>query len=188
MNALLSPRERILETARTLFYAHGFRAIGVDRLIAESGVAKMTFYKHFPSKDDLIRAYLEGATLGFEKWIRGVIAGESSPQQQLEAIFEGVAKISSSPKCLGCTFMHAAAEFPDATHPGHAVALEYKKGVLNTLEGLTTALNISDPHGLAQDLMMLMDGAWAASRMFGPGNYSSRAAVTAKILIAAQLS
>jgi AcrR family transcriptional regulator len=182
-----SARERILETASALFYAQGYRAIGVDRLIAESGVAKMTFYRHFPSKDDLIRAYLDNASKQYWFWIDRMITEHSTPRAQLESIFEGVAKVASSPQCLGCAWMHAAAEFPDRTHPGHVSALEFKHKMLAKLEELSRAAKARDPEGLAQDLMLVMDGAWAAARVFGTGNHGARAGITARNLIAAQL-
>ena len=190
MNGDLSvpkPRERILETASNLFYNYGYRAIGIDRIIADSGVAKMTFYKHFPSKDDLIAEYLHTATEQFSSWINTVIEGQKTPRKQLEAIFDGIAKIASSAHCMGCAFSHAAAEFPDVAHPGHAAALEYKNGVLAKLEELAKAMKAKDSQGLAQDLMMVMDGAWAAARMYGAGNHASRAGKTARVLIAAQV-
>lgn len=182
-----TPRERILETASRLFTASGYRAVGIDTIIRESGVAKMTFYKHFPAKDDLIAAYLDRAAAGFWNWWNRVTAGHETPRAQLEAAFEGVAKLASSPQCLGCAFMHAAAEFPDADHPGHAAALRYKTEVLARLQALTAAAGAAQPDGLAQDLMLVMDGAWAAARMFGPGNHAARSAATARVLIAAQV-
>ncbi len=190
MNSDLStpkPRERILSTASDLFYNHGYRAIGIDRIISESGVAKMTFYKHFPSKDDLIVEYLHSATNGFWTWINTITATQKTPRKQLEAIFDGVAKIASSAHCMGCAFSHAAAEFPETNHPGHAAALEYKNGVLAKLEELSKAMKAKNAKGLAQDLMMVMDGAWAAARMYGAGNHAIRAGETARVLIAAQV-
>ncbi len=181
------PRERILETASNLFYHHGYRAIGIDRIISESGVAKMTFYKHFPSKDDLIAEYLYTATEQFWTWINALIAKHKTPRKQLEAMFESIAKVASGPQCMGCAFTHAAAEFPDANHLGHIAALEYKNSVLAKLEELAKAAHAKDPLGLAQDLMMVMDGAWAAARMYGAGNHASRAGKTARILIAAEV-
>jgi AcrR family transcriptional regulator len=180
------PRERILETAASLFYTQGYRAVGVDKIIADSGVAKMTFYKHFPSKDDLIAAYLQNATDGFWRWIDGVLLENPNPKAGLLAMFVAVAKLASSPACMGCAFAHAAGEFPDHNHPAHAVAKAYKQGVLQKLEELSRAAKAKDPVGLAQDLMLVMDGAWAAARMFGTGNHATRAAETAQILIAAQ--
>jgi AcrR family transcriptional regulator len=183
----VNARDRILETAATLFYAQGYRAVGIDTIIKASGVAKMTLYKHFPSKDDLIAAYLTRANAGFWTWLDGIAAQHPDPRAQLEATFDGVAKLASSAQCLGCAFAQAAGEFPDADHPGHLVALTHKREVLARLEALTRALPARDPVGLAQDLMLVMDGAWMAARMFGGGNHARRAGETARALIAAQV-
>jgi AcrR family transcriptional regulator len=183
----VKPRERILETAAKLFYANGYRAIGVDRLIAESGVAKMTFYKHFPSKDDLIAAYLEQSSSNFWNWIDTITKSQPDPRLQLEQIFAAVANRSIQPACLGCTFMAAALEFPDLEHQAHKVALQYKKNVLAKLTQLATASHASEPEVLGAGLMMLMDGAWSAARMFGPGNHAKHVLNTARALIADQV-
>jgi AcrR family transcriptional regulator len=182
-----SPRERILETASRLFSCDGYRAVGVDTIIAESGVAKMTLYKYFPSKDDLIAAFLERANRAFWVWFEGLMADIESPKGQLEAAFDGVAKLASSPACAGCSFMHAAAEFPDSDHPGHAVALTHKRSVLERFRDLAVRAGARDPDGMAQDLSFVLDGAWAVARMFGPGNHAGRVAQTARALIAAHL-
>ena len=183
-----TPRERILETAAALFSKHGYRAVGIDTIIRESGIAKMTLYKHFPSKDALIAAYLEQTNAGFWRWIDGIVSVRSDPRAQLQAIFDGVATLSSSTACLGCSFTHAAAEFPDFDHPGHAIAAQHKQQVLERLLQLSRAAQATDPIGLAQDLMLVMDGAWSAARVFGGGNHGSRVGATAKALIAAQMT
>jgi AcrR family transcriptional regulator len=184
---LVKPRERILETAAKLFYAGGYRAIGVDRLIAESGVAKMTFYKHFPSKDDLISAYLEQSSQNFWNWIETITKDQPDPRLQLEQIFAAVATRSIQPACLGCAFMAAALEFPDVEHQAHKVALQYKKDVLAKLTELSTASQAREPEVLGAGLMLLMDGAWSAARMFGPGNHAKNVSAAARALIAAQV-
>jgi AcrR family transcriptional regulator len=187
MNAPTSPRDRILETASSLFYAQGYRAVGIDRIIADSGVAKMTFYKHFPSKDDLIVAYLRNANKQFWTWLETITANTSNPRERLEMAFDAIAKLASSPACMGCAFAHAAAEFPDIAHPGHAAALEHKNAVLTWLEREARNMNARDPKALCADLMMVIDGAWTAARMFGGGNHAARAGQAARVLIAAQL-
>jgi AcrR family transcriptional regulator len=187
VHTLVKPRERILETAAKLFYAGGYRAIGVDRLIAESGVAKMTFYKHFPSKDDLIAAYLEQSSQNFWRWIESITQDQPDPRLQLEQIFAAVANRSIQPACLGCAFMAAALEFPDVEHQAHKVALDYKKNVLAKLTELSTASQAREPEVLGAGLMLLMDGAWSAARMFGPNNHAKHVLAAAKALIAAQL-
>jgi AcrR family transcriptional regulator len=180
-------RDRILETAERLFYRGGYRAVGVDTIIAESGVAKMTLYRHFPSKDDLIAAYLERTNRQLLEWMDGLISPHPDPREALEAVFEGVAKLASSPECLGCAFVGAAAEFPELDHPGHVVALEHKRAVVERFRDLARAAGARDPRGLAEELLLVMDGAWSAARVFGPGSHGRRAAAAAKALIAAQV-
>lgn len=179
-----SSKEKILETATRLFYQRGFRAVGIDTIIAESGVAKMTFYKHFPSKDDLIVAYVEASNVSWWAWVEEVTAPlNGKPRRQLETIFEGVAKIASSPQCMGCTFTVAVSEFPELDHPGHKAARAHKEQVLARLEELAKAAKLKQPKVLAEELLMLMDGAWNAARMFGPNSHAKQVAHAAKIMI-----
>jgi AcrR family transcriptional regulator len=181
-----SAREQILETATGLFYRYGFRAVGIDRVIAESGVAKMTLYKHFPSKDDLIVAYLQRSNEAWWGWFESVTKPlEGKPRRQLEVVFEGVAKLASSPQCLGCTFTVAASEFPELSHPGHEAALAHKKQVLAKFKELAKAAKLRQPQTVAEQLALLLDGAWNAARMFGPNSHAKQVADAAKLIIAA---
>jgi AcrR family transcriptional regulator len=180
-------RERILETAQHLFYRDGYRAVGVDTIVAESGVAKMTLYRHFPSKDDLIAAYLERTNEQLLSWMEGLIASHRDPKVALEAVFDGVAKLTSSPECLGCTFVAAAGEFPEPDHPGHTAAVAHKRAVLRRLRGLAEQAGARDGNALAEELLLIMDGAWSAARVFGPGSHGRRASRAAKDLIAAHV-
>jgi AcrR family transcriptional regulator len=177
-------RERILETAARLFLRDGFRAVGVDTIVAEAGVAKMTLYAHFPSKDDLIVAYLERANQQFWAWLEGASVADG-PRAKLLAMFDAVGRQADSPQCLGCTFQGTAAEFPDPEHPGHRVALAHKQAVLARLRGLAEDAGLRAPADLAQQLLLLMDGAWVAARMFGPHNPGVQVAAAARALIRA---
>ena len=177
-----------METASRLFYRDGYRAVGVDAIIAESGVAKMTLYRHFPSKDALIAAYLERTNDELVEWMEGLIAPHQDRRAALEAVFEGLAKLASSPECLGCAFVGAAAEFPELDHPGHRAALAHKRHVLVRFRELAEAAGARDPLGLAEQLLLVMDGAWSAARVFGPGSHGKRAAAAAGALIAAQVA
>jgi len=178
-------RERILEAATRLFLRDGFRAVGIDTIIAEAGVAKMTLYAHFPSKDDLIVAYLDRANEQFWEWLDGACAGVDDPRARLLAMFDAVGKLANSPQCLGCTFQGTAAEFPDPEHPGHRVALAHKQAVRARLRTLAEHAGLREPDDLADQLLLLMDGAWVAARMFGPDNPSMQAAAAARALIEA---
>lgn len=180
-------RERILETAERLFYRDGYRAVGVDTIVAESGVAKMTLYRHFPSKDDLIVAYLERTNEQLLGWMEGLIASHRDPRAALEAVFDGVAKLASSPECLGCTFVAAAGEFPEPDHPGHRAAVAHKRAVVDRLRELGEQAGARDANALAEELLLIMDGAWSATRVFGPGSHGRRASRAAKYLIAAHV-
>jgi AcrR family transcriptional regulator len=183
-----SARERILDTASELFYRDGFRAVGIDTIIARSGVAKMTLYYHFASKDELIVAYLERSNERFWDWFDDATATAETPRAQVAALFEAVAKLAASAECLGCTFQGTAAEFPDVDHPGHRTAKRHKESVLSRLEKLAAQAGAREPDELARGLLLLMDGAFAAARMFGrrksPAASVARAART---LIDAQL-
>jgi AcrR family transcriptional regulator len=183
----LKPRERILETATRLFYRQGYRAVGIDTIIKESGVAKMSLYKHFPSKDDLITAYLEQVNTGFFNWVETMTADLKTPRGKLEAIFENIGARATSVACLGCPFGAAAVEFPELDHPAHAVALQHKTRVLEYFQDLSAQAKARDPRALAESLMLVMDGAWNTARMFGPTGHAGRASEAAKLLIAAHL-
>jgi AcrR family transcriptional regulator len=181
-----SARQQIMETASRLFYEQGFRAVGIDTIIAQSGVAKMSLYRHFPSKDDLIVAYLEQSNAQFWEWFEGVVSQHpASPRRQLAAIFEGVVQQVGNPVCFGCTFQSTAAEFPDVTHKGHAVALAHKKAVRERFYRMALAGQARQPEVLADGLLMLMDGAYVEKRMYGDQNPARNVALVAEVVLAA---
>ncbi|MEM8924065.1 MAG: TetR family transcriptional regulator [Actinomycetota bacterium] len=164
-------RARILDAAAGLFYERGFGAVGIDRIIAEAGVAKASLYAHFASKDDLVVAYLERSNAAFWGWIDGAVDADADPADVLIGIFEVVEQQATSPDCLGCTFQVTAAEFPDPAHPAHVVAMAHKQAALDWFERLAREAGLRDPEALAAHLLVVMDGAWAATRMFGPDNH-----------------
>lgn len=164
------PRDRLLDTAGKLFYEHGFQGVGIDRILAESGVAKMTLYRHFASKDELIAAYLQRANQQFWEWAESAMAGAATPEVRLLALFDALARHATSPECLGCPFQAAALAFPELEHPGHARALQNKVALRDRLAAMARQAGLRSPDSLAAQLLLLMDGAWVAARMFGPGN------------------
>jgi len=180
-------RERILQTAAELFYRDGYGAVGVDTIIAQAGVAKTTLYRHFPSKDELIVAYLERSNERFWAWFEHAITNGRSARAKLMALFDAVAKLAASPACLGCTFQAAASEFPSHEHPGHRVAIEHKQAVLDRLRELARDAGATEPQRLARELLLVMDGAWAAARMFGPDSPAATAPQAAAALLNAHL-
>lgn len=162
-------RERLLATAGALFYRDGYHAVGVDRVAAESGISKMTLYRHFASKDDLIVAYLTQARAEFWGWIEQVEAAVGpDPRERLRVFLGAIAKQSTDRRCLGCAFQLAAGEFPTHDHPGHRAAIAYKESVREHLRQLVKQAGATRASQVADQLMLLIDGAWASARMYGP--------------------
>jgi AcrR family transcriptional regulator len=180
-------RERVLDTAAALFYEHGFHAVGVDLIVAQAAVAKTTLYRHFPSKDELIVAYLERANLEFWAWFDASVDPVTPARDQLLAVFDAIETLATSAACLGCAFQVSAAEFPDRAHPGHATALAHKEAVRTRLRELAAAAGAAHPDALGDALLLVMDGAFAAARMYGPTSPAARAAGAARTLIDAHL-
>jgi AcrR family transcriptional regulator len=160
-------RDRILNTASTLFYQQGIRAIGVDTIIAKSEVAKTTFYRYFPAKDDLVVAYLEERNQRFwELFEAAVSQSQGKPKQQLLAIFGWLDGLLASPDSQGCPFLIVASEFPETDYPGHQVAIVHKTKLRDRLTALATASGIKRADELSAGLMLLIDGAFVQLRLY----------------------
>lgn len=179
------PRERLLETAARLFYERGFLAVGVDEIVAESGISKMTLYRHFPSKDDLVVAYLKRADDQFSDWFERALATESDPYDKIVAVFNAIGVLARSAHCLGCTFQVSASEYPDRRHPAHQIAVAHKKEARRQFAKLAKQAGLREPGALADQLLMLMDGAWVAARLFDRGSPARHVAAAAKTLLRA---
>ena len=179
-----SARARILAAAAELFYREGVRAVGIDAVIAKAGVAKMSLYRAFPSKDDLVAAFLAEQNAGYWQWWESTISRHpGDPRGQLLAIFRGLAKRTSNPAFRGCPFVNTAVEFPEPDHPGRAIAIANKAELRRRLGRLTAALGVSDPALLADHLLLLMEGAYCAGSVMGPTGPSAAAATAAEALI-----
>jgi|SRR5262245_29452419 len=130
-------RQRILETADRLFYQDGIRAVGIDRIIAEAGVAKMSLYKHFPSKDDLILAALKYREQGVLAFFRAAMERHGKRgKNPLQAFFAALKDYFELPAYRGCGFQNAAVELADPTHPGAKFVRGHKQRFSEFLRGL----------------------------------------------------
>jgi AcrR family transcriptional regulator len=174
-----SPRERILDVAGPLFYKNGYRAIGVDRVIADADVAKATFYKHFPSKDDLIVAWIERA----ENRSNSALPPEDGPAP-LTAYADAMIDLATRVWCLGCTYQSSAAEFGDPQHPAHVAAIGVKTRVIEALERRATDQGLADPRTKAEQVFLLLEGVWASVRMFGSNAPLAHAKAAVRTLLA----
>src|SRR6266436_9579827 len=150
-----SARERILETAEVLFYREGIRAVGIDTIIDKSGVAKMSLYRSFASKDDLVAAYLEARGQRYWQWWDGVMARNANePRRQLRDLFEAIAVRARRPEFRGCPLLKAAAEFPEDGFRARVVALAHKKELSKRLLNLCRTIGGHQPDVLSSRLLM----------------------------------
>ena len=168
MKTEVTPKEKLFQTAARLFYQHGYRAIGVDTIAAEAGIGKMTLYRHYPSKDDLIVAYLHDSDRLFWDQFEQVTQDAPTAIGKLLAFFDALQSYALSPDCYGCPFINVAAEYPEADYAGHQAAVQHKQSVLARFSQLAEEAGARRPEALANALFLLMDGAYIAARMFGP--------------------
>ena len=158
-------RSRILGTATQLFYARGLRAVGVDTIIAESGVAKATFYKHFPAKDDLIVAYLDQVDDVWSGQLHAAAeAAGPAPADQLVGLFDALHSACRRDGYRGCGFINAAAETTPGT-PAHERTVAHKHKVLAWMCDLAEAAGAQQPERLARSLALLLDGALSSGAL-----------------------
>jgi AcrR family transcriptional regulator len=161
-----SARRRLLETAGRLFYAGGIHAVGIDRIIAEAGVAKATFYKHFPSKDELVRAYVqEQDRLG-----RVAVAQlpDEQPRDKLVAVFDRYVNAAQGPGYHGCPFINAAAEYPNPSSPVRQAIDDHRRWFRDLLRDLLEADHHPDPGRTADILVVLGDGLLVSGELDDP--------------------
>lgn len=155
-------RQRILDTAFRLFYAHGPRGVGVDTVIAESGVAKATLYKHFPRKDDLVLAYLDRVDDAWFGQLRAAArAAGDDPRDQLVGMFDALASASRREGFHGCAFINTAAESPTGSDV-HTRTVEHKTVVRAWITDLARRSGAHDADQLARQLTVLIDGGLAS--------------------------
>jgi AcrR family transcriptional regulator len=168
-------REHVLGVAHELFYWHGIRATGVDRVAAGAGVAPTTLYRLFASKDDLIAAYIERAGLLYREWFdAAAAAGGADPRAAILAVFDALGEQVQPQVCRGCPFLMALAEFPDPAHPAHRAAIAVKAWVRERFGQLTATL-AGQPELLADQLSLVMDGTYASAQALtadGPARHA----------------
>lgn len=160
-------RERILLTADRLFYNEGIHAVGIQRIVAEAGVTRVTLYRHFPSKDDLISAYLDRRAAYDHRQVDGIIdAHPGAPRRALEELATTLTRDDFAAMRRGCPFINASAEFT-GSHPARVHALEIRRWVTERLEMLLQQLAHRDPRTTAEQLMMIRTGAVVSGALDG---------------------
>jgi AcrR family transcriptional regulator len=155
-----SARDRILDTAHRLFYRDGLRATGIDRIIAESGVAKMSFYRNFPSKNDLIEAFLTRRHDEWMQWFVDAVETRLARRNAgLEVIADAMEEWFAEPEFRGCAFINTVAESgAESDAPAWTLASSHKEGVRDYIEQLARRLALPHPRDVADEVMLIIEG------------------------------
>ena len=179
-----SARERILDAASVSFYREGIRAVGVDSVIADAGVAKATLYRHFPSKDDLVLAFLERRDARWRAWFAEAVERISpDPAGRPLAVFDALGEWFSSDDFRGCAFLNAAAEIADPAHPARGAVRSHEERLAAHLATICAEAGLADPAAAAEDLFLLVEGAIVCALVEGTAAPAGRARATALRLL-----
>jgi AcrR family transcriptional regulator len=158
-------RERLLDTADRLFYADGVHAVGIDRVLEQSGVAKGSLYYNFGGKDDLVRSYLQNRHAKWAARIDGELATAASPADKILAIFDALGALFAEPGFRGCAFINAAAEAPAGSGGIELATADFRTWLHDLFANLVTEAGYRDAGKLTAQLVILYDGANISAQM-----------------------
>ncbi len=182
-------RQKIIDASKKRFYRDGFRNVGIDQILADVGISKTAFYKHFECKEDLMLAALDDQ----DRWVRQTF-GEMVRQHaadpgtdQLMALFDVVDSLVASDDFQGCIFVHAAIEFPLPHDPAHQAAARSKRSMEALIEQFAADAGALNPHALAQELCLIMEGVYVTKHLTRNPASVQIARRVAKLAIAAHL-
>jgi AcrR family transcriptional regulator len=168
------PRERILATARDLFYRDGIRAVGVEVIAAEAGSNKMTLYRNFGSKEELIAEYLRGEVQAVETHWDELASRHADPKALILTWLKDTGALMTRPESRGCPMVNAAVELPDPLHPGRKVIEQHKSAMRDRLAAACRKAGLAHPELLADQIHMLVEGAGVCLQSVGPDGPSHR--------------
>ena len=157
----------MLATAAGIFYREGIHAVGVDRLVSESGVTRATFYRHFPSKDDLVLAYIQLEDAALRELFAAGAGQSGSPEDTLELVLNGIAQDIEQHHTRGCPFINAAAEFPDPKHPVRIAIRHHRDWFEQTLAAVVGTTGRDGSEDIARSLVLLRDAALVGAYLDG---------------------
>lgn len=179
-----SKRDQIVDTALDLFYRNGFNATGIEKVLSDAGVARMTLYNHFKSKEELILAVLRLRDERFRDWLaRCVEKNADTPRDRLLALFDAHAEWFAEEGFRGCLFINAAAEFSGNSDSIHRIAAEHKRLITSFIRGLAVAAGAKNPDVLADQISLLLEGAIVSAQVLGDGVWARKARNAAEVLI-----
>ncbi len=171
-------QQRILDTAGRLFYGQGIRAVGVDTIAAEIGISKRTLYNYYPSKDELILAYLS-------RFLKQPKSSDRPLMDQILYYFDWLEGWFANDTFRGCPFVNAIAELSDADHPGTKLAVAYKEQRRLWLRDALAGANVADPEALSTQIAILVEGAIIAALIRGDPGMARTAKEAARVLLIA---
>ena len=184
-----SRRDELVKNALTIFYRNGFHATGMDLLASETGISKTSMYKYFRTKEDLILAVLRLRDENFRNWItRRMEALAATPKEQLLAMFDALREWFAEDSYRSCMFIKASGEYPDPSHPIHVQSTEHKRLLFVYVRDLATQAGARDPEALAQQLMILKEGAIVIAHFGHTADPAGEAKAAAEVLVASQIS
>jgi AcrR family transcriptional regulator len=183
-----STRQRLVESAIRRFYRDGFRSVGLDQILKDVSISKTAFYKHFESKEDLMLAALEMQNLWLQDQFHLMVReqGGPTPLGQLHALLNVVEMITSSDDYQGCIFVNVAMEFPLPHEPAHVLACKNRQAIQDIVQTLATEAGAEDPHALAEQLCLIMEGAYVTRHVTGNEHTIDIARKIAELVISEQ--
>ncbi len=190
MSTVTPTRQRLVEAAGRRFYRDGFRMVGLDQILADVGISKTAFYKHFESKEDLVLAALEDHDREMQDTFRKMIRerGGPTPLGQLHSLMDVVEHFIGSVDFQGCIFVNVAMEFPLPHEPAHVAAAHSKRAVEEIVFELAVAAGANDPRALAKELCLIMEGAYVTRHVTGDQQTINIARKLADLAVAEQCS
>src|ERR1700752_3200926 len=188
-NSQMPPRERILSASADLFYRLGIRAVGVEAIAEAAGTNKMTLYRHFSSKDELVAEYLRRLAADAGKfWDELAAAHPDDPRAQLRGWLEAMETHLLDTDQRGCALSNAAVELPGKDHPAKRGIEQFKIEQRERLMRLLGGVGVAEPDMLADELFLLLEGARVSAQSVGPKGPASRFVRMGEALIASHLS
>ncbi len=188
VKANTSKGDAVVDTALVLFAAHGYHAVGVDRIKEESGVAKMTLYKYFPTKDFLIEKVLQRRDANFRADLCAAVGLQEAPMAQLKAVFDWHSRWFGQPDFNGCMFIKATEEFPDNASDARKVSQEHKNWLRKLLAEILNRLPVTDPPRMADLILVVLDGLIVNANLFRDPSQVQSAWTYVESLLATQLA
>ncbi len=179
-------RQRLVESAIRRFYRDGFRSVGIDQVLADVGISKTAFYKHFESKEDLMLAALEKQNCWFQETFRSMIRERGGPTAigQLSAVLDVAEFIIESDDFHGCIFVNVTMEFPLPHEPAHVAASQSKQAIEDIICAIAMEAGAVEPRSLAKELCLIMEGAYVTRQVTGNKKTVDIARPIAKLVIA----